>query len=85
MTFSPTRTGTAESQRPAKHLRVFGSSWASTSTRFCSSRHAAHDLFVVAISAQNGFSFFTPCSGRSRVSSARKARGNPVVSLNAFW
>jgi glycosyltransferase involved in cell wall biosynthesis len=58
--WSPTRTGTAESHMPAKHVSVFGSNRASSSTFCCICRQAAQGWFAFAISAQNGFSLGSP-------------------------
>lgn len=83
MTRSPTRTGTAESESPAKHDVVTGCSDALLDNSCCTCRQAAQLRLWAAISAQNGFwwrlSFWATC----HASGVRSVNGRPVASPNA--
>ncbi len=81
MTLSPSRTGTAASQRPWAQVAVAVFSEALRRSSSCMCRQAPQALLRRAIIAQKAFSCFLPWKGRSKVSRGRSATGMPVAVL----
>src|SRR5207247_2563654 len=79
----PTRTGTAESHNPAKHLTVLAASPGDSAILCCTSRQAAQDRLCWAIKRQKRFSCFLPRWAGCQISTDRKGKGSSVALLKA--